>query len=404
MSDSTTNTAGDIARAAPLLAEGQIRLLALKPGDGDDLLQGHIHVVDAASGEIPYEAVSYVWGGQYLADIIQRELDSDGGIGLCLPLTQNAADALRAVRKSDGVRMVWIDAVCISQDSREEKTAQLAIMDSIFANAAAVLIWLGADDGVRSGAAVELAGRIHERFGDEMRLRRRFFEEPAEGKGKPVDSALRQSCYDDLGSVLPLFECEWFWRLWCVQELALAKKALIHWGSAVVTWEAIMTVAAFIEAGAQLDVAHKGYAGVHNVVMLECLREQVRVNDVGRMPFSRLLSLTRRHGVTEPCDRIFSLLGLDRRLSMSSNDFTDAQWAEWLRSDDEQLFVFHAPPTIRPLVIPDYSQGIDRLYLETARGLLARERNLHLLSFVQHEVQAGDGTLPSWVPQWHVGT
>ena len=114
------------------------------------------------------------------------------------------------------------------------------------------------------------------------------------------------------------------------------------------------------------------------------------------MPFSRLLSLTRLHGVTDPCDRISSLLGLDRRLSMNLGDLYQERYA------DSWYSGFRKVPAVQPLVNPDYSQGIDRLYLSTAKALLAREGNLHLLSFVQHGAQVGQGDLPSWVPQWHI--
>lgn len=318
-----------------------------------------------------------------------------------LPVTQSAANALRAVRKEDGVRLIWIDCLCISQTSNDEKAAQVAMMDTIFANAATVLIWLGADERGQSVAAAEMAERIHECFGDETRFRMRH---PGESVAvKQIDPVVRQSYYDELGSVLPLFESEWFWRLWCVQELALAKSPVIHWGSSVLGWETVLTVAAFIESRAQVNVAHTGYAGVHNVIMLECLREQVRDWEVARLPFSRLLGLTRLHGVTEPCDRIFSLLGLDRQLNKVTYEYYNEQYADWWPTGNHNKeFRFQTAPKSQTLVSPDYSQGINRLYLSSAKAMLSRERNLHLLSFVQHESQAGHGNLPPWVPQWHI--
>lgn len=391
----------DVIYAAPL-AEGQTRVLALQPGEGDDLLECQIQVVDAASEEIPYDAISYVWGSQNVTDVIRCESDGDG---VCMPLTKNAADALRAVRRADGVRRVWIDSICISQTSSVEKTAQVAMMDNIFANAATVLIWLGTDDAGQSAAAAEVAILIHEQFGHEMHSARRG--DIIEQEGTPA----RQRCYDKVGLLLPLFECEWFWRSWCVQELALANEPLMYWGSTVFTWDVILTAAAFIQSKAQLHVAHMGVAGVYNVVMLEALRARINSvqklkyleTDIGlpeNMPFSRLLSLTRLHGVTEPCDRVFSLLGLDRRLRMPGPGSKQSLMVyPWIHND-------HAPHSDRrmkqPLIKPDYSQSLDSVYLSTARALLRREPNLHLLSFVQHDGEVGQGDLPSWVPRWHI--
>ena len=394
--------------AAPLV-EGQIRVLALQPGEGHDILECQIHVVDPASGETPpYDAISYVWGSRNAADIIRCEMDGDGGGQVplvCLPLAQNAADALRAVRLVDGVRRVWIDSICISQTSSVEKTAQVAMMDNIFANAATVRIWLGADDGGQSAAAAEVATLIHAQFGHEMHSARRG--ETIEQEGTPA----QQRCYDKVGSLLPLFECEWFWRSWCVQELALANESLMYWGSTVFTWDVILTAAAFIQSKAQLHVAHMGVAGVYNVVMLEALRARIKSvrnfdpfeldDETDDMPFSRLLSLTRLHGVTEPCDKIFSLLGLDRRLRIHPTERLDQRRILFPR-----VYIGHARHSdqrlMQPLVIPDYSRSLDSVYLSTARALIDRERNLHLLSFVQHDGEVGQVGLPSWVPLWHI--
>ncbi|GAB7333278.1 hypothetical protein MBLNU13_g04919t2 [Cladosporium sp. NU13] len=384
------------------LAEGQIRVLALQPGEGDDSLECQIHVVDAASEEVLYDAISYVWGCQNAADIIRCEVDGDG---ICLPLTRNAADALRAVRKADGVRRVWIDSVCISQTSSVEKTAQVALMDSIFTNAETVLVWLGADDGGRSVAAAEVATLIHEQFGNEVQPSCRG--DITEQEETPA----QQRCYDEVGSLLPLFECEWFWRSWCVQELALANESLIYWGPTVFVWDVVLTAAAFIQSKAQLHVAHMGVAGVYNVVMLEALRTRIKSvrefehhqldDGAADMPFSRLLSLTRLHGVTELCDRIFSLLGLDRRLRMRRSDLVEQRWilSPWTYNEHPQRF---AQRMRQPLVTPDYSQSLDSVYLSTATALIDRERNLHLLSFVQHDGEVGQDGLPSWVPRWHI--
>lgn len=390
------------------LDQDQTRLLALQPGRGNEPLECHIRLVSALT-KTPYDAISYVWGSQTTTEMIRCRTDGHSRQA-DLPLAQNAAEALRAARLAVSERLVWIDCICISQTSHDEKAAQVAMMDSIFANAATVLVWLGADEGGHAVPALEVAERIHERFGDATRFHARRNENLMVAKA--LSTKAWQRCYEGLGSVLPLFECDWFWRLWCVQELALAKQVLIHWGSVVLTWDSVLAVAAFVESEAQLHLAHNGGTGVHNVIMLESLRQKLRGEYIRQMPFSRLLSLTRLHGVTEPCDRVFSLLGLDRRLSMDSRGFLDDHYGDRWRNGrsrarrrvfhEAPAIVFYQAPTMPPLVTPDYSQGIDKVYLSTAKALLAREGNLFFLSFVQHDVRIGQSGLPSWVPQWHV--
>lgn len=40
-------------------------------------------------------------------------------------------------------RLFWIDAVCINQKDREEKSAQLPLMTAIYKRASRVIVWLG---------------------------------------------------------------------------------------------------------------------------------------------------------------------------------------------------------------------------------------------------------------------
>jgi hypothetical protein len=161
--------------------------------------------------------------------------------------------------------------------------------------------------------------------------------------------------------------------------LVLAEKALVCWGFTRLTWETIFDLAVHVQAWYPSTVAQSGLAGVQNVHLLQRLRSQVKGEARDPLAFSRLLSLTRVHGVTEQHDRIFSLLGLDRK--MRSVTLADME--------PEDLFV-----------TPDYSQDIEEVYLSVAQKLFIREGNLHLLSFVQHGDEIATGSLPSWVPQW----
>jgi hypothetical protein len=107
---------------------------------------------------ISFEAISYAWGSQETPERILCTIGKGQG-QVSLPLTRNAADALKAFRKPRGKRLLWIDSICISQTSQSEKSTQVGMMDSIFASATAVLIWLGREDGVRSPAAAALFKR-----------------------------------------------------------------------------------------------------------------------------------------------------------------------------------------------------------------------------------------------------
>ena len=267
------------------------------------------------------------------------------------------------------------------------------MMGLIFSNATAVLIWLGSDSDFKPTGARELFDRMSNWCRDATPS---MIRDMYRGSSEPP---FQYYTDDDIEILLNVFECEWVWRLWCVQELVLAKKVWVHWAAVKMTWDLFSAVAIHIQAAKQGKIARTGLAGIYNVTLLESFRSQP-IHITGKpmyylrplgmfglkghprqsLPFSRLLSLTRFHGVTDRRDRIFSLLGLDHSLCRMSPG-----------ADLEP-----------PLFAPNYAQKIGDLYTSIAKRLLCREKSLYLLSFVQHQGHVEDRALPSWFPQWHV--
>jgi hypothetical protein len=174
-----------------------------------------------------FEAISYVWGTRGTTESITCRAGNDGA-QFNLPITRNAADALKAFRQPQSERLLWIDSIRISQTSQSEKSTQVAMMDSIFASATAVLIWLGDEDAVPSPAA----GALFEQWA--VWLQNVTAEEKQETLSRrntlTAFSEPMPSSSAEVETIIKVFECRWFWRLWCVQELVLAKKALVCWG------------------------------------------------------------------------------------------------------------------------------------------------------------------------------
>ena len=54
--------------------------------------------------------------------------------------------ALRALRRTETDRTLWIDAICINQDDMAERNAQVAMMADIYDRAMNVCVWLGEGD------------------------------------------------------------------------------------------------------------------------------------------------------------------------------------------------------------------------------------------------------------------
>jgi len=117
-----------------------IRLLHLMPydGDGDPI---HCQLFEYPIQETweradLYEALSYCWGGSGKPCSIS--------IGECyLPITANLHAALLRLRHRLIGRVIWIDAVCINQEDKEEQAQQVRSMAEIYFKASRVIVWLG---------------------------------------------------------------------------------------------------------------------------------------------------------------------------------------------------------------------------------------------------------------------
>ncbi|KAH6708816.1 heterokaryon incompatibility protein-domain-containing protein [Leptodontidium sp. MPI-SDFR-AT-0119] len=122
----------------------EIRLISLSPGKLFDPIVVALAPFSLDDEDTPaYEALSYVWGDT--SDRQNIELN-----GVTFPVTANLYMALQFLRIPSGIRILWVDAICINQDDVEERNNQVGLMSSIYSSAWRVLCWLGdsKDDGV----------------------------------------------------------------------------------------------------------------------------------------------------------------------------------------------------------------------------------------------------------------
>ncbi|KAL5331075.1 hypothetical protein ACEPPN_000604 [Leptodophora sp. 'Broadleaf-Isolate-01'] len=104
----------------------------------------------------PYLALSYCWGGDQPIKLTQLTLESmRTGITLST-LPKTIRDAVYVTR-SLGIEYLWIDALCIIQDSQEDKEREIANMGHIYKNALLAIIAIS-------------AGNVHDGFLDRSEL------------------------------------------------------------------------------------------------------------------------------------------------------------------------------------------------------------------------------------------
>ncbi|KAF2809226.1 heterokaryon incompatibility, partial [Mytilinidion resinicola] len=84
-----------------------------------------------------FDALSYVWGPPTSSHHI---LLNDHSV----PITKNLHTVLLRLR-SDELRILWIDQLCIDQSNLEERSSQVRLMGKIYESAKEVVMWLGPD-------------------------------------------------------------------------------------------------------------------------------------------------------------------------------------------------------------------------------------------------------------------
>ncbi|KAI0907202.1 hypothetical protein F4823DRAFT_603949 [Ustulina deusta] len=179
-----------------------------------------------------YIALSYAWG----PDDVHRKILVNG---IETEVRPNLHAALLELRKSQwvchGIRL-WIDALCINQGDVNEREQQVAIMRSIYFSSWQVVVWLGPTTESTSLAYTALAwlaraigsGEKLKEFATEHGIPHYAYD------ASPIilDPYLlpwRDAVFSALRS---FFACDYWHRLWILQELAMAKgDAPVLWGS-----------------------------------------------------------------------------------------------------------------------------------------------------------------------------
>jgi hypothetical protein len=127
----------------PLLGEACIRLLRLIPHEDENgPLQCRLEdypLRKSGGGTHLYEALSYAWGGSEKPYCISIE-------GRNLPITANLYAALMHLRDRHMERIMWVDAICINQNNKEEQGHQIQYMAEIYSKASHVIVWLGEEN------------------------------------------------------------------------------------------------------------------------------------------------------------------------------------------------------------------------------------------------------------------
>ncbi|KAH8650844.1 heterokaryon incompatibility protein-domain-containing protein, partial [Tricladium varicosporioides] len=179
-----------------------------------------------ADTHIPYEALSWCWGAPDANSYIN--IRKKGKI-YAKYVRPDLVYAMHALRNHQIDRYLWIDAICINQEDTKEKNHQIEMMAEIYGRAVQVCVWLG---------VATKSSQIALRFIKKEVLQLRHFDELC---------GSRQAS-EKWKALLELMQRPWFSRRWVVQEISLARQAVMYCGSDQISWQKFaVAVELFVE-------------------------------------------------------------------------------------------------------------------------------------------------------------
>lgn len=346
----------------PLRQADSFRILLLHPGDKDDPIKCSLALEDIKTAA-PYEAISYVWGDPNDKEQITCDRRS-------ISITVNLRTALQRFRLPDKAQRLWADAICINQQDEKERGHQVTIMGRIFKSARRVLVWLGPDI---DGEAEDNFALLREVCDVVTNSLEKYGSHSAIPDVPPED--LYQ--YNGLRwiSLARMFDLPWFTRLWIIQEVGLARHALMFYGNAEIEWSAVYRAAWYINRN------------------MTAIRRSFNVRAYHAVDIAEVFSLKKGETQTPYCE-----------------DFAEVLYTACgsLASDPrDYIYAFLAHPTAKSeagtIVPADYTLSTQQLYELLAISHIEQRQDLHILSFTQNTADTIQDGTPSWPPRWHLG-
>lgn len=250
-----------------------------------------------------YDALSYAWGSEPQATVI-------GCNNKFYPLTPHLRAALEAfVVHRDWATRIWVDAICINQEDEEEKASQVKQMKSIYSLAQTVLVWLG-----KAADSSDLV--INERWllNTAQGLENIPYEVGVSqdtllvAHGLPGKNDLRWRVLKDI------FTRDWWYRLWVVQEVAVAQELLVLCGGHKVKFEALMYC--FMMASSRGMLGRSSLESIDEHAQGEALQHAGLLTIVraayqeGTLKLQTIMGAMRMKRCKNRVDRVYGLLGL----------------------------------------------------------------------------------------------
>lgn len=355
------------------LESTEIRLLAIEGLGRIDIVQCRLIQVQLTE-QLSFTALSYCWGDTSVTKTILvdgRSVEVTTNLESCLKkLTIKPMDA--SDTKSDREFLLWVDALCINQNSVPERNNQIPKMKTIFSFAKEVIVWLGTE-GKNTKVAIEYSKLIPSKMHDieattpDPNNRESYLEQEAVNMFQEQDSAVCRGWME-------LLESPWFQRLWPVQEWVLAKAVRFVCGDDILADEKFRSVIlrALAHQIKQEDRFLKPWADkIFTRQRVERLRNLMQDRKSGQTRLQILLETFASRIATDPRDKIYGLLGI-------ATDFQEGE------------------------LLPDYGLPSCDVYMAAVKALLVKYDTLTILGQCYSGHNGLPTSQPTWVPPWEV--
>ena len=308
-----------------------------------------------------YEALSYTWGDSVFSQNIRLD-------GQSYPITKNLREALRHFQGTSTSRTFWIDAICIDQNDVKERNHQVDKMRIIYEQAQIVRLWLGMGN-LGSRQAFQL---LHE-------LKRNLYDDHL------VQKILRDpDRVDQLKGLINVFDRDYWWRIWVVQEVLSAKAISVHCGEDTISWLDLQQVQETLAIEytpiiTEVALNEKRLKSLEDSILFQgprLLRYPTHSSESELPGLYEMLLEHRNKEATNPKDRIYAIIGL-----------TTAR-------DDPRIFV-------------DYGQTTRQIYTGVINYIVSTTSKLDVICVAREILPESVMrtanyrlNLPSWVPDW----
>lgn len=295
-----------------------------------------------------YDALSYRWehstGDRYI--FVN---------GMKTPVMENLFCALKEIRSVFGSQKtptshnLWVDSVCIDQDSIEERTKQVGLMGQIYSNALTVRVWIGSPDSTNVGAAFQ--------FIDDA-LRIGYYNRRANMRHKT----------SGIQALTGLLSRSYWNRMWVFQEIVLAQKAVVHCGTFSKPWDDFKRFDALCGSGAAWDMPREQQEEFLELRNALFKIAHLFVSRSQTVHIRNVLLPTRHLQCQDPKDKLYALLGVC--------------------------------DTLAKTIQPDYALSTRDAYIDFSKKRIHADGDLSslLTAGLWTKARGDDVGLPSWVP------